>query len=102
MNPVPPPTSFHHPPPALVLTLMGPPSLLPGESLEAFEAIKAAIIDEMTPQAPLEWLWVIDLIELSWDILRYRRLRQKALEAAREAAIEASLARIDLAGIPGD
>jgi hypothetical protein len=47
---------------------------------------------------PIEWLWVIDLIELSWDILRYRVL-PKALGPSRQTAIQSMLERIDLAGI---
>ena len=58
------------------------------------------IIQEIVPQSGIEWLWVADLVELSWDIVRYRSLRQKMLEVRRQDAIEAMLQRIDLPGIP--
>jgi hypothetical protein len=38
--------------------------------------------------------------DLSWDIIRYRALRQKVLETCRQAAVESALQRLDLAGIP--
>jgi hypothetical protein len=47
------------------------------------------IIEEIAPQSGIEWLWAADLIELSWDIVRYRALRQKMLKIRRQDAIEA-------------
>lgn len=44
----------------------------------------------------------MDLIHISWDIVRYRSLRQKVLETYREAAIESVLQRLDLAGVSND
>jgi hypothetical protein len=42
----------------------------------------------------------LDLAELSWEILRYRCLKQKTLESFRQVAIEAILRRLDGSGIP--
>jgi hypothetical protein len=42
----------------------------------------------------------LDLVELSWDIQRYRILRHKILESYRQKAIEHTLRRLDCAGIP--
>lgn len=87
---------------AFYSTLLAVPMLLPGESHEKYETLRDAIIADIQPQTTIEWLWVSDLIELSWDILRYRRLRQKLLQTSREAAIRAGLEKIELAGIHGD
>jgi hypothetical protein len=54
-----------------------PPLLLPGERLEDYEALRSMIICEVAPRTGIERLWTIDLIELSWDIQRYRALRHK-------------------------
>ena len=43
------------------------------------------VIDEVIPQTSIEWLWTIDLIEMSWDVVRYRSLREKALEVYRDS-----------------
>jgi hypothetical protein len=39
------------------------------------------MIDEVSPQSNIEWLWTIDLIALSWDVLRFRSLRDKCLRS---------------------
>ena len=65
--------------------------LLPGESSREFEAIRSMIIDDVRPKTHIEWLWILDLAEMSWEILRYRCLKQKILESYRQAAIEAIL-----------
>src|SRR5215216_6889566 len=77
-----------------------PPNLLPGECLEHYESLRRMIISEVAPQSGIEWLWTIDLVELSWDIQRYRALRYKVLEAYRQKAVEAALLRVDGVGIP--
>jgi hypothetical protein len=68
--------------------------------MNAFVVIRDMIIEEIAPQSGIEWLWAADLIELSWDIVRYRALRQKMLKIRRQDAIEAMLQRLDLPGIP--
>jgi hypothetical protein len=88
--------------PAIFQAFSRPAPLLPGENLHDFESIRAIIINDINPQSGLEWLWTIDLIDISWDIVRYRSLRQKVLETYREAAIESVLQRLDLAGVSND
>ena len=78
------------------------PFLLPGESLEEYEALRSAILSEIAPQSPVEWLLTLDLVELSWDVERYRILRHKLLQTYRRDAIEQALRRIDLVGIPSE
>ena len=86
--------------PAVFHRIVQPKLLMPSENASEYEAIRDMIIQEIVPQSGIEWLWVADLVELSWDIVRYRSLRQKMLEVRRQDAIEAMLQRIDLSGIP--
>jgi hypothetical protein len=86
--------------PAIFHRVVQPAFLMPEESLNDYEAIREMIIQEIAPQSGIEWLWAADLIELSWDIIRYRALRQKMLEIRRRDAIDAMLQRLDLPGIP--
>jgi hypothetical protein len=74
--------------------------LLAGESRHQFETIRQMIIDDIRPRTNIEWLWILDLAELSWEILRYRCLKQKTLESFRQVAIEAILRRLDGSRIP--
>ncbi|WP_247437181.1 hypothetical protein [Bradyrhizobium sp. 44] len=78
------------------------PQLLPGESIEQYRALQAVIFRDIAPQSAIEWLLVIDVAELSWEIQRYRILRHKLLESYRQKAIEMALRRIDVPGIVSD
>jgi hypothetical protein len=86
--------------PAVLRSFADPSGLLPGEDQRDFEAIRQMIIDDILPETNLKWLWIFDLVELSWEILRYRRLKQKILRASRVNAIQAILQRPDSVGIP--
>jgi hypothetical protein len=48
------------------------------------------ILQEIDPKSGIERLWAADLVELSWDIVRYRALRQKMLKLRRQDAIAAT------------
>ena len=63
--------------------LSEPSCLLPGESLRDFEAIRQMMVEDIQPATNIEWLWTLDLVELSWEILRYRRLKERILDAHR-------------------
>jgi hypothetical protein len=81
-------------------SLSPPPLLLPGESLEKYMLMRQAIFAELAPRSVIEWLLAIDVVELSWEIQRYKILRHKLLEHYREKTIEHALRHIDLAGLP--
>ena len=85
--------------PAEFEVLTPPPLLLPGESLEHYQSLRQAIFADLAPRSAIEWLLVIDVAELSWEIQRYRLLRHRLLETYRQKAIEAALRRIDMIGI---
>jgi hypothetical protein len=82
--------------------LAPPPLLLPGESLQRYQLMRRAILIELGPRSVIEWLLAIDVVELCWEIQRYRLVRQQLLERYRQRAIEHCLRQIDLAGIPAD
>ncbi|WP_245324611.1 hypothetical protein [Bradyrhizobium sp. AT1] len=82
--------------------LCPPPQLLPGESIDHYQAIQAVIFRDLDPQSAIEWLLAIDIAELSWEIQRYRVLRHRLLSTYRQKAIEMTLRRVDLAGIAPD
>jgi hypothetical protein len=88
--------------PAELEALAPPPLLLPGESLQRYQLMRRPILIELAPRSVIEWLLAIDVVELCWEIQRYRLIRQKLVESHRQRAIEHCLRRIDLAGIPVD
>lgn len=79
--------------------LAPPPLLLPGEHLDHYLALRQAIFADLAPRSAIEWLLALDIVELSWEIQRYRMLRHKLLETSRQKAIEAVLRHIDMVGI---
>ena len=86
--------------PAELQAFSEPCGLLPGESRSDFEVIRQMMIDDIQPETNMEWLWTLDLIELSWEILRYRSLKQRVLAEYRHSAIRAILLRLDGEGMP--
>ncbi|WP_235977337.1 hypothetical protein [Bradyrhizobium archetypum] len=84
--------------PAEFESLSPPPLLL--HSLEKYNLMRQAIFADLAPSSVIEWLLAIDVVELSWEIQRYRVLRHKLLDHYREKAIEQTLRRIDLAELP--
>ena len=60
------------------------------------------MVDDIQPETNIEWLWTLDLVELSWEILRYRHLKKRILDVHRVAAIEAILQRLDGEGMPAE
>jgi hypothetical protein len=88
------------PTPVDISAFCEPSYLLPGENQRDFEVIRQIIIDEIQPESNLEWLWILDLVELSWETLRYRRLKHRVLREYRHAAIAAILLRLDSPGMP--
>lgn len=76
------------------------PMLLPGERIDQYNAIGRAMIADLNPSSNIEWLWTLDLIELTWETLRYRRLKSEALAQHRQYAIETLLVKIESQGLP--
>ncbi|WP_426527919.1 hypothetical protein [Bradyrhizobium sp. McL0615] len=60
------------------------------------------IVEDIQPQTNIEWLWTLDLVELSWDLFRYRRLKKSILDVHRATAIETILRRLDGEGVPAE
>ena len=88
--------------PAEFRSFAEPSLLLPGEDLRDYEVLRQMIVEDIQPENNIEWLWTLDLVELSWEILRYRRLKKSILDVHRATAIEAILRRLDGEGMPAE
>jgi hypothetical protein len=67
------------------LALAAPP-LFVGEDAAAYEDLHARVAGAMKPGDILEDIWVRDVVELVWDVVRLRRLKAALLaEAAPES-----------------
>jgi hypothetical protein len=43
--------------------------------------MRQAILSDIAPKSAIEWLLPVEVIELSWEIERYRILRHKVSDA---------------------
>jgi hypothetical protein len=65
------------------------PPLVHGESLKLYHAVRSSLASIIEPRDLLEWLYLINLVNTEWDILRLRSLTadllsyQQELELAR-------------------
>src|SRR5262245_2545985 len=59
----------------------GPPPLINGEDLNSYEELGAGICDVVKPADILEHIWVRDVIDISWEVLRLRRLQANLMQA---------------------
>ena len=73
--------------------LLGPPPLLPNESLVDYEGLKARLRAKIVPQDVLEEIWLRDILDLQWEVLRMRRLKARLLANSSPAGLESLLHR---------
>ena len=73
--------------PAELRAILGRPPLLRSESREAYEALTAHCAATLAPRDMVEWLMVADYVDLSWEILRLRRMKQEIVKVAVPGAV---------------
>jgi hypothetical protein len=73
------------------LELLGPPPLVPGDDGNRYQRFLAAIVAEVKPTDILECIWVRDVIDLQWEILRYRKAKAQLFESAIAHAADNAL-----------
>ena len=73
--------------------LLGPPPLLPNESLVDYEGLKARLLAKIVPQDVLEEIWLRDILDLQWEVLRMRRLKARLLANSSPSGLESLLHR---------
>ena len=64
------------------LEIFGPPPLLDGESQEVYDALLARVTGTVNPKDIIEEIWVHDVVDLVWEILRLRRLKVALLSSS--------------------
>jgi hypothetical protein len=64
------------------LELFGPPPLLDGESQEVYDTLLARVTGTVNPKDIIEEIWVHDIVDLVWEILRLRRLKVALLSSS--------------------
>jgi hypothetical protein len=65
-----------------------PSPLIPGEDAQAYEAFLAQVTTSVKPADATEELWVRDIVDLTWELQRWRRMKASLLAAAKKGALE--------------
>ena len=73
-------------------TLFGQPQLLPGEDAVAYDELLARIRAAVNPIDVIEEMFITDLADLEWEVLRWRRLKSSLLQACGLKALQRFLA----------
>jgi hypothetical protein len=63
------------------ISLFGPPPLFEGEDAKAYDELLMRISSAVKPVDILEEIWVRDLVDLTWDVVRLRRLKSNVMMA---------------------
>lgn len=69
--------------------------VLPGETEEEFLEMMLMMVIDINPQTNIEWLCVIDLASLWWEIQRYRTWKIAIMKANRADALADALYKSD-------
>jgi hypothetical protein len=56
-------------------------SLIPGENSAAYDELRARLTNDVKPADIIEEIWLRDVADLVWDILRLRRIKANLLSA---------------------
>ncbi|MFQ6019024.1 MAG: hypothetical protein ACE5KF_12625, partial [Kiloniellaceae bacterium] len=88
------PSSSTGPPLAVVGGVGGPVArileqrpLITGEDPADYDCLLARLGAAVAPEDAIEWLWLKDVVDLAWEVQRWRRLRAALLMTARTEAM---------------
>jgi hypothetical protein len=75
------------------LVLFGPPPLIEGEDVAAYEQLRVRICAKVKPVDIIDEIFIDDIVSLEWEILRARRLKSSLFQARGLEALERFLAK---------
>ena len=73
------------------MSLFGRAPILKGEDSEAYDALYTSISMDVKPTDFIEEIWIWDVACLTWEILRYRKIKETWLGAVKSDALEREL-----------
>jgi hypothetical protein len=86
------------------MSCFGPPSLIDGEDAQAYDELVVRISTAIKPSDFIEEIFLRDVIDHTWDILRFRRIKAQLTSGASDrlfvfrslSRLEAILASIEM------
>jgi hypothetical protein len=68
--------------------VFGPPQLLQGEDAAAYAQLLARVCAAVKPADMIDEMFIVDVVSLEWEVLRWRRLKFSLLRGLRLHALE--------------
>ena len=68
--------------------LFGPPALLPAESPVEYWRLYSLLQAELAPAGVIEKMWLRDLVDLQWEVRRWRRLSNEFLSSSKHFGLD--------------
>jgi hypothetical protein len=68
--------------------LLGPPPLMPGEDQTEYKSLAERVSATVRPRDTLEMIWVRDVIDLTWEVRRFRRLKANLVAAVSHLGVK--------------
>jgi hypothetical protein len=87
-----------------VTRVFGAPPILPGEDSKAYQEMFSRVATDIGPRDFIEEIWVHDLADAAWNLLRWRRIKAARLAAKVAEAVDKKsleLAVTKLMALPG-
>ena len=73
------------------LRFAGPIRLISGENSTSYDELLARVTDTIKPTDIIEEMWVRDLVDLVWEVLRLRRLKASLFAGRAYQGVEKAL-----------
>ena len=68
--------------------IFGYPPLIHDEDIKDYEALEHQIRMTLSPKDTLEEIWVRDIVDDQWEILRYKRIKSAILNASNHRSLQ--------------
>jgi hypothetical protein len=65
-----------------IAAFAGPPPLIAGERAAGYDDLLARVTETLQPSDVLEHIWIRDIVDLTWEVFRLRRLKVGLMSAA--------------------
>jgi hypothetical protein len=88
--------------PKELVQLFADPPLVGNEKREDYDQVFSAIVDALQPTEKILWFLVKDLADLTWDIVRERKVKVYIIRSFEIVAVEEALASSDALGLGSD
>jgi len=75
------------------LDLLGPLPIVEGEQAARYHGLLASLVADVNPVDMLEWIWIRDIVDLQWEVLRYRRAKAETITSAKHLALGVAFGR---------